>query len=55
MLWEIALLREARKIIQLGGEVRFIVEKRGDGRVPLILSYPNNKIRCDEIKIFSED
>jgi hypothetical protein len=44
--WEEELLRQANEIMLKGGELRFVVLRRGEERIPEIYSYPENKIRC---------
>lgn len=45
--WTEELLRQAKEIMIKGGELRFVVIRRNDERIPEIYSYPENKIRCN--------
>lgn len=45
--YEQELLRQAKEIMIKGGELRFVVLRRGNERIPEIYSYPENKIRCN--------
>jgi hypothetical protein len=38
--------RQLKEIMIKGGEIRVIVERRGNERVPIIFTYPENKVRC---------
>lgn len=44
--WKEELLRQAQEIMIKGGELRFLVIRRGNERIPEIYSFPENKIRC---------
>lgn len=44
--WTEELLRQAQEVMIKGGELRFLVIRRGNERIPEIYSYPENKIRC---------
>lgn len=44
--WRDELLRQAQEIMIKGGELKFIVARRGNERIPEILSYPENRVVC---------
>jgi hypothetical protein len=44
--WQEELLRQAKEIMIKGGELKFVVLRRGADRIPEIYSYPENKTRC---------
>jgi hypothetical protein len=44
--WKEELLRQAQEVMIKGGELRFLVLRRKNERIPEIYSYPENKIRC---------
>ena len=44
--WKEELLRQAQEVMIKGGELRFVVIKRGQERILEIYSYPSNKIKC---------
>lgn len=44
--WADELLRQAKEVMIKGGELRFVVLRRGNERIPEIYSYPENKTRC---------
>ncbi len=44
--WREELLSQAQEIMIKGGELRLVVIRRGNERIPEIYSYPENKIRC---------
>ncbi|MCK9370580.1 hypothetical protein M0R04_11780 [Candidatus Dojkabacteria bacterium] len=44
--WDKELLRLAQEIMIKGGELRFVVIRRNNERIPEIYSYPENKTRC---------
>lgn len=39
-------VRQLKEILIKGGELRIVVERRGNERIPIIFTYPENKIRC---------
>ena len=45
--YEAELLRQAKEIMIKGGELRFVVIRRNQERIPEIYSYPENKVRCN--------
>lgn len=45
--WRDTLTLKSEEIVVSGGELRFVVIKRGNERIPEIYSYPDNKIRCE--------
>ena len=49
--WSKELLRQAQEIMIKGGELRFIVARRGNERIPEIFSYPENKVKCSIEKL----
>jgi 16S rRNA G1207 methylase RsmC len=44
--WNEELIRQAKEVMVKGGELRFVVIKRGSERIPEIYTYPENKVRC---------
>ncbi len=44
--WREELTRQAQEIMIKGGELRFVVIRRGNERIPEIYSYPENKVSC---------
>jgi hypothetical protein len=44
--WKEELLRLAQEIMIKGGELRFVVIRRSNERIPEIYTYPENKTRC---------
>lgn len=44
--WQEELLRQAQEVMIKGGELKFLVIRRGNERIPEIYSYPENKVRC---------
>ncbi len=44
--WQEELLRQAQEVMIKGGELKFLVIRRGNERIPEIYSYPENKTRC---------
>jgi len=51
--WQEELLRQAKDIMIKGGEIRFVVVRRNNERIPEIFSYPENKTRCN-VEILTE-
>ena len=41
-------IRQLKEILIKGGELRIIVERRGNERIPTIYSYPDNKTICNK-------
>jgi hypothetical protein len=46
--WAEELMRQAQEIMIKGGELRFIVARRGNERIPEIYTYPANRIMCNK-------
>ncbi len=46
--WQEELLRQAQGIMIKGGELKFIVARRGNERIPEIYSYPENRTVCNK-------
>jgi len=46
--WDKELLRQAQEIMLKGGELKFIVARRGNDRFPEIYTYPENRIACNK-------
>jgi len=44
--WRDELIRQAQEVMIKGGELRFVVIRRNNERIPEIYSYPENKTRC---------
>ena len=40
------VVRQLQEILIKGGELRIVVERRGNERIPSIFTYPENKVRC---------
>lgn len=55
MIWKDALLKECSKAYYKGGEIRIVFIRRQDKVIPIIKSYIDNQIRCDEETIIEED
>lgn len=55
MKWEEALKKELDKALYRGGEVKITFIKRQEKRIPIIESYIDNQIRCDEEVVLGED
>jgi len=51
--WQEELLRQAQEIMIKGGELRLVVIRRGNERIPEIYSYPENKVKC-KIEVLTE-
>ncbi len=49
--WKDTLIRKCYETMQAGGEVRIQFSIRGTKAVPIIRSYPNNQIICEEIEL----
>ncbi len=45
--WKEELIRQAQEIMIKGGELRFVVIRRNNERIPEIYTYPENKVRCN--------
>lgn len=55
MKWKDVLFAECRKAYHRGGEVKITFIRRQDKVIPIIKSYIDNQIRCDEEAIIQED
>jgi hypothetical protein len=44
--WQEELIRQAQEVMIKGGELKFLVLRRGNERIPEIYTYPENKVRC---------
>ncbi len=44
--WKEELIRQAQEVMIKGGELRLVVIRRGNERIPEIYTYPENKVRC---------
>lgn len=53
--WKDVLLRQCEKAYYKGGEVKAIFIRRQNKVLPIIQSYIDNQIRCDEEMIVSEE
>jgi len=52
MRWQDTLLRKCYEVMPQGGEVRIQFSPRKLNKVvPIIRSYPNNQIICEEVEI----
>ena len=49
------LWKACKKALIQGGEVRIIFTKRGNNRIPIITTYLDNYIKCDEETIIQDD
>ena len=45
--WSEELLRQAKEIMIKGGELKFVVIRRGNERIPEIFTYPENRVKCN--------
>ena len=55
MIWRDALWGECKKAYLRGGEVKVIFIRRQDKVIPIIESYIDNQIRCDEETVTKEE
>ena len=55
MTWKDSLLKECSKAYFRGGEVRIIFIRRQNKVIPIIKTYIDNEVRCDEETIIEED
>ena len=46
--WKDVLWKAAEEVMKQGGRVEFVVYKRDNKRIPLVRSFPDNEIRCNE-------
>ena len=53
--WKDELWKACKKAYFRGGEVKITFIKRQDKRIPLIETYIDNQIRCDEETVVSEE
>ncbi|HLE17233.1 MAG TPA: hypothetical protein VI728_03000 [Syntrophales bacterium] len=55
MIWQDALWGECKKAYLRGGEVKVIFIRRQNKVIPIIESYVDNQIRCDEETVTKEE
>jgi len=55
MIWQDALWSECKKAYQKGGEIKAIFIRRQNKVIPIIESYIDNQIRCDEETVTKEE
>lgn len=53
--WKEVLWRECRKAYHKGGEIKAIFIRRQNKVIPIIQSYIDNQVKCDEETIVSEE
>ena len=55
MKWQEVVIQEGKKAEMNGGEVSLVFIARGEKRIPVIKTYIDNKIVCDETVIIDDD
>ena len=53
--WKDALWKEVKRAFYRGGEVKITFIKREKKRIPIVESYIDNQIRCDEETVVGEE
>ena len=53
--WKDVLWQAVNKAYYRGGEVKIIFIKRQQKRIPIIESYIDNQVRCDEETVITEE
>ena len=55
MNWKEAVLSACTEAYHKGGEVKAVFIRRQDKVIPIVQSYIDNQVRCDEETIVSEE
>lgn len=55
MNWKDALWEQCKKAYYKGGEVKIVFIRRQNKVIPVINTYIDNQIRCDEETVIDED
>lgn len=53
--WKEVMWRECKKVYNKGGEVKIIFIRRQNKVIPIIQSYIDNQIKCDEETVVGEE